>query len=68
MTQNLHLQLNIDASRKSHWIEKFADNYSNSPEYKFIVDNTVYLTDEAIQESMRVIGTCKELPRQGLFN
>lgn len=54
--QNLHLQARIDAGRKAAWIEKHAETYQRSPEYRFIVDNTVYLTDDQLHESMRAVG------------
>ena len=49
-------QERYDASRKAAFIEKFADQYQRSPEYKWIVDNTVYLRENEIHESQRVVG------------
>ena len=57
-----HLQVNIDASKLAALIEKQSAIYEQSPEYRFMVDNTVFFTPEEIQHSLSVVGTCKELP------
>jgi hypothetical protein len=49
-------QQHIDSSRTAAQIEKNADLYERSPQFKFMVDNTVWLTDAEIHESMRVVG------------
>ena len=50
-------QERYDASRKAAFIEKFSDEYDRSPNFKFMVDNTVYITDAERQESMALTGT-----------
>ena len=49
-------QEKYDASRKAAAIEKFATEYSENPNLKFMIDNTRYLTPDEIHESMRVTG------------
>ena len=49
-------QQRIDASRTAAAIEKNADLYERSPQYRFMIENTVFLTEEEIHESMRVVG------------
>lgn len=49
-------QERIDGNRKAAFIEKFADDYDRNPNFKWMVDNTIYLTQDQIHESMRVVG------------
>ena len=49
-------QQRYDASRKAAYIEKFANEYDRNPQFKFMVDNTVYFHDAEQQESMRIVG------------
>lgn len=49
-------QSRIDASRTAAFIEKNAELYERSETFRFMVDNTVWLTDAEIHESMRVVG------------
>lgn len=49
-------QERYDASRTAALIEKNAELYERSPQFKFMVDNTVWLHSEDQHESMRIIG------------
>jgi len=55
-------QQRYEASRTAALIEKNADLYQRCPNFKWMVDNTIWLTEDQIHESMRVTGNCKELP------
>lgn len=43
-----------DLDRIAYLILKFADTYEHSPEYRWIVNGTRFLSDEERHESMRL--------------
>ena len=49
-------QERYDLSRTAAKIEANADLYSRCPNFKWMVDSTVWLREEEIHESMRVVG------------
>ena len=49
-------QAQIDNSRIAALIDKNAELYRNSAEYRFCVDGTRFLTPEEIHASMQVVG------------
>jgi len=49
-------QQRYDANETAKFIEKNADLYQRCPSFKWMVDNTVWLTEDQIHESMRAVG------------
>ena len=50
-------QERYDAIKTAANIEANADLYGRCPNFKWMVDSTVWLHEDAIHESMRVVGT-----------
>lgn len=49
-------QQRTDASRTADLIAKNADLYERSENYRYLVNNTVWLTEADIHESMTIVG------------